>query len=186
MARIKLTRDFLRPTFKKSHGALLAGAPNPIWNDILELVVDTVFKYLLDQDDGAVTIDNMNVDKWDIPTIVTWCGSGVGQYGQNVLNYAAFVKLPLANLVDNVPLHLTGSRFINPDGTNGARKKWSEWSVINPPQTDTHAYIAMNPGGVDEDGKTIARLVGDGFTVLQAKQARNQLEAYRATQNPGP
>jgi hypothetical protein len=176
-AEIRLTRDWLRPTFKQAHGTILAGATNPLWNDILEMIVDKVLDSMTDAEDGPAIVSGLNIDKWPVSKVVVFCGNGANQFNLNVFNYSAVVKLPLANLVDNVPLYLTSPRYINPDGSNGARKKWNEWQS-SIPKTDTHAFIQLNGGGEVEDGKTIARLVADGFTVIQEKQARNQLSAF--------
>ena len=175
-AELRVTRDWLRPVFKQAHGSIAVGAANPLWNDILEMIVDKVVRNFAEAVDGPVTLTEMYIDKWSVAKVVEFCGNGANQYGLNVFNYSAVVKLPLANLVDNVPLYLTGSRFINQDGTNGARKKWNEWQT-SIPKTDTHAFIQLNGGGEVEDGKTIARLVADSFVVIQEKQARNQLAA---------
>lgn len=190
-ASIKLSRDFLRQNFKQDHGLILAGSPNPLWDDILEMIVDKVIRKLANDDEqdlssenGPVVIDGLNVDKWSAAKVIQFAGNGVGQFGLNVYNYPAFVKLPLANLDDNVPLYLEGSRFPdNEDGSPGARKSWSEWQAVIP-QTDTHAYIECNGGGVVEEGRILARLDADGFNVISQKQARKQIADYAATQNP--
>lgn len=183
-ASIKLSRDFLRKTFKQDHGTILAGEPNPLYDDLQEMVIDKVLRLLqngeeqdLSNENGPVIVDGLNVDKWSPSKVIQFAGTGTGQYGLNVYDYPAFVKLPLANLVDNVPLYLEGSRFPNnPDGSQGARKKWSEWhSSI--PKTDTHAYIECNGGGVVEEGRILARLDADGFNVISQKQARSQIAA---------
>lgn len=183
MADIRLSRDFLRPTFKQAHGLIAAGAPNPMWETLLEIVVDKVINDG-ETSTGSVTVtDGMNASKWSIDDVVLLCGSAANQWGQNVFGYSAFVKMTLASLSDNVPLYLTAPRFINPDGTNGARKTWEEWQK-SIPQTDTHAYIELNGGGAIEDGKTIAKLVADNFNVITPKAAQNQLAAFALTQNP--
>lgn len=182
MADIRATRDFLRPVLKQPHGALTAGAANPLWDTILEMVVDKVFQYILDQDDGPVRI-SMDYDKWDVSKVIEISGTGPGQWGMNVFGYPAVVKLPLGSLKNNVPLYLTASKVVNPDGTLGARKKWSEWRP-DAPQTDTHAYIELAFNGVAEDGRTMAKLVADSFNVIQVKAARTQMEAYLAAHPP--
>lgn len=183
-ASIKLSRDFLRQTFKQDHGTLLAGTPNPLYDDLQEMVVDKVLRLLqngneqdLSNENGPVVVDGLNIDKWSVAKVIEFAGNGVGQFGLNVYNYSAFVKLPLANLNDNVPLYLEGSRFPSQNGVNGARKKWSEWHN-SIPQTDTHAYIECNGGGIVEEGKILARLVSDGFNVISLKAARNQIAAF--------
>jgi hypothetical protein len=179
MAQLELARDFLRPTFKQDHGAILAGQPNPLWADILELVVDQVIG-ALDGDDSnrKVTLPNgmLNVERYSIDQVVQMCGNGVGQYNQQILGYPAFVKLQLADLTTNVPLYLTLPRHSNPDGSNGTRKKWNEWQR-SIPVSATHAFIELNGGGSAEPGSIIARLVGDGFNVLNIKQAKAQIPA---------
>lgn len=182
-ATIRLTRDFMRQTFKRDHGPLLAGSPNPLWNDFLEMMVDQVFRDQSDQEDGPVEVSGLNIDKWSVAKVVEFCGTGVGQYGLNVFNYSAFVKLPLADLTTLVKNYLEGSHKFDDQGNDLGRKTWEEWQP-SIPTTDTHAYIQLNGGGVLEDGRNIAKLVADGFNVIQEKQARNQIQAYQESQNP--
>lgn len=161
---IRLDNAFLFSIMRRDVPAagLLKDDPNPIWDKIIQLsLTGYVFRQTRGQSYSVVTPPEWgDFEFLDINDIVKFCGAdtGSGQLGQEVLGFPSWLKIPDANINDQVPAWLINPYVLNPDGTPTAtRKTWTEWG-IGIRAAGGFSYIALNGGGSIEPGSTIARI----------------------------
>lgn len=174
-AKIVAHKDFGRPKLAESHfgGALPAGAANPLWNDMLQAVSRGLFV----KTDGeyAVLDDLTDFNELSIAKVVGICGAFPTGLAQEIYGYPAFVRIPAADIGNDVPSYLTGATT-EPEEGDPEPKTWETWAN-SLTEVGDDVLIELNSSGVQEPGSVIAQLVADGFTVLSLPQAQAALAA---------
>lgn len=165
--------DFTRQVFESDHpGVGNAGDPNPVWPLIL-----TCLTWGLSVDrrpGGGVTLGGITDLELFAPDQVT----ALASLGFETHNYPAFIKMPEANLSDDVPAYLTSPDKLDPvTGEPAGRKTWAEWAN-SPRLAGGFAYVELHGGGIREKGSVIAQLVSAGKTIMSTDAVLLDLAQY--------
>lgn len=144
---------------------------NPFWPFILQAVTWglPISKY----ENGDGTYGGQIVGITDYNLFTTELVAALASGGFGTKNYPAYVKLPEADLADEVPDHLPNKDIVDDDGNVTGTKTWAEWAS-NPRIEGGNAYIGLGR----TTSEVIVPLITAGFTVLSHPAALADLAQF--------
>lgn len=147
------------------------GADNPLWPDLLQATTRGL--YVRKEGNYAVLDGLSDFEELTIAKVV-----GMASIGVEVEDYPAYAKIAEADLGDEVPELLPGSKFLNELGEETAQvKTWAEYRP-HAPVLGGHAYVELaTSDGFRAKGTHIAQLVAAGVAVLSQPEAAAEIAA---------